>query len=120
MLVVEDDRDQREVYCALLYYNGFEVDGAGSMLEAVEHIRTQKPDAILLDVILPDANGIEAAFALRSAEATAEIPIVCMTAYDIQPERAIAAGCHSLLRKPVNGVDLVRALTHTLSDRRPQ
>ena len=110
ILVIEDDADQREIFSALLYYNGYDVVEAGSMADAYEFLASDKPDAILLDVVLPDANGLEAAAALRSAEATAAIPVVCMTAYDVHLNRATSAGCVALLRKPLNGADLVRAL----------
>ncbi len=110
VLIVEDDPDQREVYAALLYYNGFDVLQAGTAGRGVELARQDRPDAILMDVILPDMDGIAATTLLRAAPETAKIPVICMTAFDVGLERATAAGCQDLLRKPVNGHTLVKAI----------
>ena len=114
VLVVEDDPDQREVFCALLYYNGFDVVPAASASEAVEAVAAQRPDVILLDVVLPDGNGLDAAAQLKTTPATADIPIICMTAHDIHTNRALAAGCSDLLRKPLNGSILLHAINHAI------
>ena len=116
VLVVEDDPRQLEIYSTLLYYNGYEVKEAGSMFEAVDCIAHEKPDVILLDVMLPDANGLDAALLMSQAPATAGIPIICMTAYDVEPRRAQASGCAELLQKPVDGAILVDAIDRALKD----
>ena len=116
VLVVEDDPHQREIYSTLLYYNGYDVKEAGSMFEAVDRIAQQKPDIILLDVVLPDANGLEAAKLMSQVPATAGIPIICMTAHDVEPRRAEASGCAELLQKPVDGAILVEAIGRALNE----
>jgi CheY-like chemotaxis protein len=110
VLIVEDDPDQREVYAALLYYNGFDVLQADTAGRGMELARQDQPDAILMDVILPDMDGIVATELLKAAPETAGIPVICMTAYNISPERVIAAGCLDLLHKPVGGHVLVKAI----------
>ena len=116
VLVVEDDPHQLEIYSTLLYYNGYEVREAASMYEAVDRIAQEKPDVILLDVMLPDANGLDAALLMSRTPATADIPIVCMTAYDVEPRRAQASGCAELLQKPVDGAILVEAIDRALNE----
>lgn len=120
ILVVEDDPDQREIYSTLLFYNGFDVDEAGSMNAALETLKTSKPDAILMDMVLPDANGLDAVSVIKTMPATADIPILCMTAYDIAPRSVSAAGCVALLRKPFDGGVLVPAVLRALRDDDPE
>ena len=110
VLIVEDDPDQREVYTRLLFYNGFEVLEADTAGRGVELARSARPDAIIMDVILPDMDGIAATTMLKSTPETSDIPIICMTAYNVEPSRARAAGVHHLLQKPVLGHTLVRAI----------
>ena len=107
---MEDDPDQREIYSSLLYYNGYDVSEAESMMGAVDAIEEHIPDVILLDIMLPDVNGLDAVPMLRSVPVTADIPIICMTSYDIEPSRAISVGCAAFLQKPIDGADLVRAI----------
>jgi DNA-binding response OmpR family regulator len=110
VLIVEDDPDQLEIYARLLYYNGFDVDLAHDSEQAVTLARRNAPDAILMDVILPGRDGITTASLLKAAKDTASIPIICMSAYDVSRERALHAGCAAVLRKPVDGHDLVLAI----------
>ena len=60
VLIVEDDPDQREVYTRLLFYNGFEVLQADTASRGVALARSAHPDAIIMDVVLPDMDGIAA------------------------------------------------------------
>jgi twitching motility two-component system response regulator PilH len=110
ILLVEDDPDQREVYEALLYYNGFDVlvaaDGESGLRSAIE----EKPDAILIDIMLPGLNGLAAASLIHSNPDTAQIPIICMSAYDVMYEQVVRSGANEFLPKPVSGDALVRAI----------
>jgi twitching motility two-component system response regulator PilH len=110
ILLVEDDPDQREVYEALLYYNGFDVlvaaDGESGLRSAIE----EKPDAILMDVMLPGLNGLAASSLIHSNPDTAHIPIICMSAYDVMKEQVLRSGANDLLPKPITGDALVRTI----------
>ena len=110
ILIVEDDPHQREIYTRMLFFNGFDVVEAGTASRGVELARTRRPDAILMDVLLPDMDGLEATTLLKSEPETAQIPIICMTSYNVEEARVRAAGCHDLLKKPVGGPVLVKAL----------
>ena len=114
ILLVEDDPDQREVYEALLYYNGFDVlvaaDGESGLRSALE----ERPDAILIDIMLPGINGLAASSLIHSNPDTAHIPIICMSAYDVMHEQVLRSGANELLPKPVSGDAMVRAGGMTL------
>src|SRR5690606_20707823 len=80
ILVVDDDEHDRELYGMMLCYNGFDVVFAGSISSGVEMARQYAPDLVLLDLGLPDGNGLELCGRLRHAversaeEHTSELP----------------------------------------------
>ena len=81
ILLVDDDEDIREVaQMSLEAVGGWQVSTAGSGLEALDLAVTQRPDAIVMDVMMPGMDGTTAAVALSQNPATAHIPIVLLTA----------------------------------------
>ena len=64
----------------------------------------EKPDLVLMDVQLPDFDGLEATKRIRASETDAEIPIVALTSYAMpgDREKALAAGCTGYIEKPIN------------------
>ena len=110
ILVVEDDPHLRQIYTKLLYYNGFDVLAAATASAGIGIARSVKPDAILMDYALPDINGLAAAGILHASPETSEIPVICVSAYDVPHDRATAAGCQNVLKKPVDGYALTMAV----------
>jgi CheY-like chemotaxis protein len=102
ILVVEDNKDTRELFVCLLELNGFQVSQAIDGRTGLETARIQKPDLILTDINMPNMNGIDMIRILRSEPGFGEIPIVAVTAYGFDfGSEAIAAGATAQLRKPV-------------------
>lgn len=104
ILLVEDHEDNRNIYCTILEHYGFTVMLASDGLQGVRLAEQGRPDLILLDIDIPLLDGFEVAQTLKSATATAKIPIVALTAYS-QPEdreRAQEAGFDGYLTKPVS------------------
>ncbi len=112
ILVIEDDPYQRDIYSKLLYYNGFDVECAEDAEDGVRVADAHPPDAILMDVVLPQMNGLEAARVFKSRPSTADIPVICMSAYNISPFKARNSGADDFLQKPVSGDVLVRSIRH--------
>lgn len=110
VLVIEDDSQQRDVYATLLYYNGFEVEQADTAEAGIATALEHHPDIILLDIQLPGMNGLQAANVFKNTPATADIPVICMSAYDIPSRHVARAGADSFLKKPIGGDVLVRAI----------
>ena len=110
VLLVDDNEDERRLYYELLYYNSFDVVVAKSGFEAIELAKSEKPDVILVDYMMPVMNGLGVAEALQKLPETQSIPIVCMTAYDLAADRAKAVGCVEVWRKPVPPGRLVLGL----------
>ena len=103
ILVVDDYEDTRLFIRYLLEELGYHVLEAKDGWNAVESVKKQVPDLILMDMALPVVSGISATKLIREFKEAAEIPIIAFTAsgrYIYQ--QAIDAGCNALLEKPIN------------------
>jgi CheY-like chemotaxis protein len=102
ILVVDDDRDTRELYRACFDMSGFATAEAGTGAEAVAAAQRLRPDVLLTDLILPDFDGFEVAQRLKRDAATAGICVILLTGYGIPDleRKAAAAGVTRALLKP--------------------
>lgn len=115
VLLVEDNPDNRDIYGTFLRHYGFTVVEAADGLEAVRLAREWMPGVVLMDVGLPLLDGLEATRRLKADPATAEIPVVALTAHAMQSDRQAAfdAGCDAYLAKPAEPsrvLEMVRSL----------
>ena len=115
ILVVDDNADERLIYSAVLHYHGHEVSEAEDGKSGIDLAKRTLPNVILMDVHLPILNGLMATEILKASPETADIPIVCLTGYDINPAHAISSGCSHFLRKPVSPSDLTRTVNSLLA-----
>ena len=108
-LVVDDYDDAREMYSEFLAFKGFEVVQAQNGLHALALAESLLPDLIVLDLALPDIDGIEVTRRLKKSPATAAIPIVMLTAnaQSRMLEEAQRAGCAAVLVKPCTPDELL-------------
>jgi two-component system OmpR family response regulator len=113
ILIVDDDPDIRALVCAALGgMAGYAVQSCASARDALAVACDFAPDLILLDFMMPDADGIAALEALRCLEGTEATPVVFMTA-SAQPHdlaRYDGHGCLGVIRKPFNPVSLPQTL----------
>ena len=100
LLVVEGDKDARDVFCSMLDYEGAMVLGAASAEEALSILRTVRPHAIITDIALPGRDGFWLLEQLRSSKRTEKIPVVALTAVAGR-EGIFDAGFDALVSKPV-------------------
>ena len=109
ILIVDDEEDIRLVSrLAVGRIGGWEALVAGSGREAVEIAAREQPDLILLDVMMPDTDGLATLELLRGQPATAEIPVVFLTA-KVQPreiERYLELGALGVIHKPFDPLTL--------------
>jgi len=100
ILVVDDDRAVRDSLRRSLQYNGYDVDVAADGAEALARVPAARPDAIVMDVMMPRLDGLEATRALRAAGN--EVPILVLTARDAVGDRVdgLDAGADDYLTKP--------------------
>jgi two-component system response regulator MprA len=115
ILLVEDDRELRALLRRGLEEEGFAVDGVGSGAEAMVRISAVAPDALIIDVGLPDADGRDLCQALRARGV--QTPVVFLTARDALPDRlaGFRAGGDDYLTKPFALAELSARLRAILS-----
>jgi two-component system cell cycle response regulator DivK len=107
VLVVEDDVQLRESLCAYLEDEGFETEGAADGAEALARAHIHRPDAIVLDLLMPVMDGLQLMEALSDEPELASIPIFVVSGH---AEEAPRADRVSVFSKPVDVEALLRAL----------
>ena len=106
---VEDERNIRELTVYTLTQSGLEVEGFGTDAEFRAACERRLPDAVLLDIMLPDADGLQILKRLRANPATADIPVMMVTAKDTEFDTVVAldGGADDYLAKPFGMMELV-------------
>ena len=117
ILVVDDFADNREMFMEFLAFSGFRVAEAATGREALERAFQLLPDVILMDLSLPELDGLEATRCLKSDERTKRIPIVALTGHVLagRSREAKEAGCDAFLAKPCLPDALVCEIRRILS-----
>lgn len=115
LLIVDDHPTQRQLLAGLLLPLGFRVSEAASGGEALESVRDQRPDAVLLDISMDDMDGWETARRIR-AHGIVDMPIIMVSAnaFENQPSKLAEAGAQAFVDKPVIESELLVALQRHL------
>ena len=102
ILLVDDTRLNRELAKDILEAQGYKIIEASNGKEAIDNAHLNKPDIILLDIELPDINGLEVARVLKEDPQTRDIPIVALTAHTHPDDQKnfLASGCAGCILKP--------------------
>ena len=110
VLTVDDESSLTELLSMALRYEGWEVSTAASGLEAVQIARQVRPDAIVLDIMLPDFDGLEVMRRIRTEQP--DIPVIFLTAKDALDDRisGLTAGGDDYVTKPFSLEELVARL----------
>jgi two-component system, cell cycle response regulator DivK len=103
ILVVDDNAINRQLAVYLLKKGGYSVHEAESGKQAFEFLKEQTPDVILLDIQLPEMDGVEILKRIRSNGSTKGITVIALTAYTMRGDREKfeAAGFDGYLPKPI-------------------
>jgi CheY-like chemotaxis protein len=109
ILFVEDSDHDQEIYGKLLWYNGFDVQFAGSGEEGLGLLEKEVPRLLVLDLLLPGVSGMEVFERVRADDRTADLPVVILTG---RPKRdfaqwASAMGCAGFLEKPITPLEVL-------------
>jgi two-component system phosphate regulon response regulator PhoB len=112
VLIVEDEKDIRDVLAFNLRGSGHEIRAAASAAEALRMARTDLPDVVVLDVMLPDASGFDVCRQLKRDPKTARIPIVMLTARAEEVDRIVGfeLGADDYVVKPFSMRELLLRL----------
>lgn len=109
ILIIEDSPTDTRVFTTLLEKNGHQVIAAGSAEDGIAAAKRDKPDLVLMDVILPGMNGFQATRALTRDPETASIPIIIVSTKGMETDRVwgLRQGARDYIVKPPNERDLI-------------
>jgi two-component system, cell cycle response regulator DivK len=108
-LIIEDNDNNLELIRFILQQAGYRVRFAMTGLEGVQQALTIPPDFIVLDIQLPDINGLEVLKRIRANPVGQTVPIIAMTSYAMSgdKERLLDAGCTSYIEKPIDPMTVI-------------
>ncbi len=112
ILVVEDNEMNLELVTDILKAEGYTVIQAQSGSEALEMAKTERPDLILMDIQLPEMDGLEVTRLLKKDDSTKNIIVIALTAHAMRGDEAKArdAGCSGYIAKPINTREFVKVI----------
>jgi len=122
VLVVDDVKFISMMLADILRKAGHEVDVAASGQEAIDKVAVETPDLVVLDVSMPELDGIEVTRTLRAAERTRDVPVLMVTARTDEKTRAAAveAGANDYVVKPFEASSLLRKVAVLLEQSSPK
>ena len=116
ILIIEDENELCDFIGLRLERNGFEVIAANDGVEGLNKARVEKPDLIILDLMLPKMPGEEVCKQVRKDSGICEIPIIMLTAKCSDADRVIGTviGANVYMAKPFEGAKLMQAINELL------
>ncbi|MBN8581781.1 MAG: response regulator [Anaerolineae bacterium] len=118
VMIIEDEADAAELFSEMMRLNGFRVIKMFSSAPAIPMITQEKPDVILLDVMMPDISGLEVLRYIRREPELSAIPVIILSAKSMPSDirTGIEAGASMYLTKPVGFQDLKNAVQKVLNE----
>ena len=118
VMIIEDEPDAAELFAEMMRVNGFRVIKMFSSAPAIPMISQEKPDIILLDIMMPDISGLEVLRYMRREPDLAAIPFIVVSAKSMPGDikTGLQAGASMYLTKPVGFLDLKEAVEKVLSN----
>lgn len=112
VLIIEDEPEAAEMFAEMMRVNGFQVIKMFPSAPAIPIIVQEKPDLIILDIMLPDISGLEVLRDMRREPTLASIPVIVVSAKSISGDikTGLEAGASVYLSKPVGFLDLKQAV----------
>ena len=114
VMIVDDVQDIRELYERFFEYEGARVITAADGVSALQVVLFHRPDVIILDVAMPQINGVDVIRSLKGDPRTREIPVVVVSGQHDMRKTALEAGADAYVRKPVLPDQLLQQVKRTL------
>lgn len=116
VLIVEDNADLRRLYAISLNQHGFQVKLAANGAEALNRVEAERPDLILLDLIMPIMDGWEVIDKVNPPEKTEEpIPVIVLTGHSLAPDRPLPPCIIGWMTKPAVMEEIVAVIDRKFS-----
>ena len=117
ILYIEDNPQNMRLVRKFLTLNGYEMIEAVNGLSGIDKAAAEYPDLILMDINLPDIDGLEATARLKSSPGLSHIPVVALTANAMHGdrERFLSAGCDGYIPKPITKYELLSTIANLLA-----
>jgi twitching motility two-component system response regulator PilH len=112
ILIVEDDPKSLKLAKDLLNMSGYSTIQASDGAQGVELAKAQKPDLVLMDIMMPKMDGYTACHAIKSDAATKNIPVIMVTAlgFELNKQLAERMGASGYITKPIDRQELVKTI----------
>ncbi|GEM_PF-2841541 len=112
LLLVEDNKLNRQVAAGFLRHTGIQIDVAENGIQAIDKVLNQEFDIVLMDIQMPEMDGLTATKEIRSKEKFKDLPIIAMTAHAMEgdKQRSLDSGMNGHLTKPVDPNELYRCI----------
>jgi len=116
VMIIEDEPDAAELFAEMMRINGFRVVKMFSSVPAIPMLSQEKPDVVILDVMMPDISGLEVLRYMRREAELASIPVVIVSAKSMPSDikTGMDAGASAYLTKPVGFLELKQAVEKAL------
>jgi PAS domain S-box-containing protein len=114
VLIIEDDEDTRFVYSVLLQMEGYAVTHVGTVAEGLSRVLSTSYDLIVMDVRLPDGNGVDLCQQIRSFNKVTPVMFVSAAAFEKDIERGMRAGAQAYMIKPTEADTLLNNVNYLL------
>jgi len=116
VLIIEDEEDAAELFAEMMRVSGFRVVKTSSSAPAIAMMTAQKPDIVLLDIMMPEISGLDVLRQMRRDPALVNIPVVVVSAQSLPTDirHGMEAGASTYLTKPVGFFDLKEAVERAL------
>ncbi len=117
VIIIDDENETIRMLKSFLELFSYEVVGVQTGQDGLREVAAQRPGVVILDLMLPDMDGIEICRAIRSAEATRDLPVIILSARSSKDEvrRGYAAGASRYLKKPVDLDQLAEVVSEVVT-----
>jgi len=115
VLLVDDDEKVLKIFKSKLKALGYEVITATNGQDAINLVKSEKPDIVVMDVVMPGMSGLEALQAIRTFS---ELPVIVISARTDNADKALSLGANRFLSKPFNPDELVKRIQAILDHKR--
>lgn len=119
VLIIEDEEDAAELFAEMMRVSGFRVLKTSKSAPAISMMIAEKPDVVLLDIMMPEISGLDILRQMRRDPMLANIPVIVVTAKAMPSDikNGMEAGASTYLTKPVGYLELKEAVERTLTNK---